>query len=307
MELLTNNKPFSIYLSYEVNEIREQLKNTILTKLKNVTLTTFELKKDLLVDSEVENADLIITDLCSNIDRVKKIHDILERVHFKTSTPFLFIIDDETMREDLIQPFQDSKLIYDFIKHPFFDLIFINRIRVLLSIPKILKYETAEKKLIQENLWNVLNYSNIFSIVVDKNLNIKLINYHLSHVLGYDNQEELIGKSWRKFLRFPDLSLVEHAAEEVLKGNEIYKEFTNDIITKDGKIITVKWFNSLINNGFDSIFSLGVSLTKEPTLDEDIDSIRSYFTDILQKDKTTINAMKEIANKNSEKILGLKI
>jgi hypothetical protein len=92
--------------------------------------------------------------------------------------------------------------------------------------------------------------------------------------------------------------------EIIVNKSQCYKEFTNDILDKDNKTITVKWFNTLINSEFNCVFSIGLPLTKEPTLDEDIDSLRSYFRDILEKDKTTINAMKEVTMKYSEKLFG---
>jgi PAS domain S-box-containing protein len=306
MEMLEISKPFLIYLSYEDKEKQENLKDLILKRLRNVEVKSFVLKKELIIQPEFELADLIITDLCFNLDRIKKIYDILKNIHFKISSPFLFIVDNESIQEELLQPLQNTKLIYDFVRYPFLDTIIINRIRVLLSIPKILKSEGLEKNKIQENIWNVLNYSNMFTLILDKQQNIKLANYHLSHVLGFESEEQLIGLNWKMFIKQSDIELVKYVHEEILSGNEFYTEFTNDIINKQGKTITVKWFNSIINGGFNYIFSIGIPLTREPSLNEDIDSIRSYFADILQKDKTTINAMKEITMKYSNKIFGEK-
>ena len=91
--------------------------------------------------------------------------------------------------------------------------------------------------------------------------------------------------------------------KKTILGNKAYEEFTNNIYNEGTKkSITVRWFNTLINHEFNCVFSIGLPLTKEPTIDEDIDSLRAYFRDILEQDKTVINAMKEITMKYSAKI-----
>ena len=59
----------------------------------------------------------------------------------------------------------------------------------------------------------------------------------------------------------------------------------------------VRWFNSSINNGIKGTFSIGIPITKTVTHADDMDSIRSYFRDVIEKDKTTINALKNLVDK----------
>ena len=300
MEMRTDKKSYIIYLSYEDKEKENEIKKLINDKLQNIEVKTFTFKKELI---DIEEADLIITDLCYDKNKVNKVFGILKRLNEKNTVPYLFIIENDILDEDLLKStFFKSSLVFDFIHLEHLPSYMINRIRVLLNIPRIIKNDMVERDRIQENIWNLLNYTNIFVVVLDQCQKIKLINYHLSHCLGYESSEELIDTNWSNFIRPAESELIKHVCFEIMHGSDLYKEYTSDIIDKNGKSITVKWFNSFINHEFNHVFSIGISLTKEPSINDDIDSIRMYFNDILQKDRTTITAMKEVATKYSKKI-----
>ena len=55
----------------------------------------------------------------------------------------------------------------------------------------------------------------------------------------------------------------------------------------------MKWFNTKLNNGMTGTFSLGVPV-KAAGAEDSVESIRAYWNDIIQKDKTTISAMKDL-------------
>ena len=71
-------------------------------------------------------------------------------------------------------------------------------------------------------------------------------------------------------------------------------EFANEIITKSGELITVKWFNSMINEGGSGTFSVGLPLSRDISKEDSIDSIRAFWKDKLEQDRTTIQALKNI-------------
>jgi len=304
MESLPNNKSYLIYLSHEDKKFESKLKKMILDNLKNVEVRTFENRSLIPSDEDISKVNLIIIDLLFEKDKIEKIHNSLVIINHKSSTPYLLINDHKLFDVNKFLFFKNyPDLIFDFINESTLnEFIFINRIKVLLSIPRTLN---VQKEKIQSNIWKILDYTNMFVIMLDKDLDIKIVNFHLAKILGYENPDDLIGLNWANFLRPSDKDLIGHVCEEIIVNkNKCYKEFTNDILDKDNKTITVKWFNTLINSEFNCVFSIGLPLTKEPTLDEDIDSLRSYFRDILEKDKTTINAMKEVTMKYSEKLFG---
>ena len=304
MERLPENRPYLIYLSHENKKFEKRLKDTILNNLKNVEVQTFSGREDIPKDPNIMSADLIIIDLIFNDDRLEKLHKGLIEINHKTSTPYLLFMNHSDFDIERIKFIQEyHEVIFEFLNETAFnEFIFINRIKVLLKIPKISKFSHSEIEKIQSGVWELLDYSNMFVVMLDQNLKIKIINYHLSKTLGYDNPSDLVKKDWKDFLRISDHELVQHVCNEIIKGNQSYKEFTNDIIDINKKSITVKWFNTYINHDFNCVFAIGLPLTKEPSIDEDIDSLRAYFRDILEQDKTVINAMKEITMKYSAKI-----
>jgi hypothetical protein len=304
MERLPENRSYLICLSHENKEFEKRLKNLILNNLKNVEVKTFSSRECIPKDSDLTCADLIIIDLIFEDSSLEKIQQGLIEINHKTSTPYLLFTNHNDFDLNRISFIKDyPETIFEFIDElTFNDFIFINRIKALLKIPKISKFSHSEVEKIQDGIWKLLDYSNMFVVMLDKDLKIKIINYHLSKALGYEYPSELIKQDWKNFLRSPDHDLIQHVNDEIIKGNQNYKEFTNEIITSDKKTLTVKWFNTLINHGFNCVFSIGLPLTKEPTLDEDIDSLRAYFRDILEQDRTVITAMKEVTMKYSEKI-----
>lgn len=294
---------YLLYLSHENINKRNVLQDT-LKKIENVEVRIFEWP-NIIFEENNDWAVLIISDIYFERDKIQKIQNGLLKINENIVCPYLFIIDDNDDKFDLeFSNFLNSyNITYDFIRKPFIDPIFINRIKSLLNIPIYTKEVENQKFQIQGNIWNILNYSNFFVIVLDKLLKIKLSNYKLAQTLGFKMESEMLELSWDNFVRPGTEDIIAHVHERILGRDQNYNEFTNDIIDKDGKIITVKWFNSLINDGVDWSFSIGIPLTKSPLLDEGIDSIRAYFTDIIQRDKTAINAMKEVTIEYSKKIL----
>jgi hypothetical protein len=304
---LPENRSYLIYLSHENKEFERKLKDLILSNLKNVDVKTFSSREDILNDNELMLADLIIIDLIFKNEKLEKLYNALIEVNHKTSTPYLLFTNHDDFDLNKIKFIYDyPNSIFEFIDElTFNDFIFINRIKILLKIPNITKFSNSEVKKIQDGVWNIIDYSNMFVVMLDHDLKIKIINYHLSKTLGYEYPNELVGQNWRQFLRKPDHELIHHVCNEIINGNQNYKEFTNDIVDNiNKKTLTVKWFNTLVNHEFNCVFSVGLPLTKEPSIDDDIDSLRSYFRDILEQDKTVINAMKEVTMKYSEKIFG---
>ena len=61
----------------------------------------------------------------------------------------------------------------------------------------------------------------------------------------------------------------------------------------------VHWFNSHINTEYNWSFSFGITKTPNPTM-VTMDSIREYYKDIIEYDRTMIESMKETIIQNDK-------
>jgi hypothetical protein len=76
-----------------------------------------------------------------------------------------------------------------------------------------------------------------------------------------------------------------------------YREVVNDIECLNGELITVKWFNIPINSAYNMTFSAGVVVDKVDKTVASEESIRSYYRDVIQKDRTMIESLKDVLQK----------
>ncbi len=300
-------KPYLILLCHKDKKIELHLKKILEDNVNNILIKTFNNIEEIPIVEPL--ADLAIFDIDFRNRAKDKIGtENLYDLYRETTTPFLMFVTREnfkTLNLDILNSRPD--VIHDFIlEEDFIEQVFINRVKTLLSFPKLTRLYYSQKIQVQNNLWLALDYSHLFVIILNKDFKVVLANYRLSKLLGYEKEDQIIGADWTQHLADFDQDLVRHVLVETLTGNKKYEEFTNDILTLDKQRITVRWFNTLINNNFNCVFSIGVPLTKEISVDDNLESVRAYFTDIIRRDRTTINAMKEVTMKYSEKILGKK-
>lgn len=308
MKLLPNSKPYLIYLTNEDKTFEKKLYDVLISRIKNIEVKTFSTRQEMATQliSNIKYVDLVIFDILFDDVNLERMENVMKAIHGKSPTSFLIFTNDKDFDEVKFKKINDQypDMIYDFFnQHIFNEFIFINRTKALLSIPKLSKSFLMQKEAVQNNLWMALDYSSLFVLILSKEFKVVLANYQLARTLGYNTEDEMIGIDWTKHLTQPDLDVVQHVHEETLTGSKKYEEFSNDVVTKEGKRITVKWFNTMINNTFNSTFSIGVPLTKGISIDDNIETVRAYFTDILKKDSTTIQAMKEVTQKYSNKLL----
>lgn len=161
--------------------------------------------------------------------------------------------------------------------------------------------ETKEQRMgremqeLREVIFNMLNFTNMYCLVLNDQLIIKFVNLSLAMDLGYDSYTELLDKCWLDFVKEKDREMIATVHSAVANGignwEDKYREVQSDIITKDGKIISVFWFNSHINTNINWTFSFGIK--KEPVIDS-VDSIRDFYYDVIQKDRVMINSMRDV-------------
>lgn len=151
-----------------------------------------------------------------------------------------------------------------------------------------------EAKSLKKAVWDMLNFSPIYVVILDKDMNIVLINNNLATDLGFKDEKEPLGMCWGDFV--PEdakkVVLVAHA-KIAFKQDKEYREVTNDISTLKKQRILVKWFNFPINSGAHMTFSIG--LPRGFSKNEDIteERIRKYYNDILERDATMVKSIKE--------------
>jgi len=111
----------------------------------------------------------------------------------------------------------------------------------------------------------MLNYANMFVIVLDENMNIKFMNWSLSKALGLENEEIALGKCWLDFVSEKDKTIITGVHSLITKReDDTVKEFMNDIVDVEGNCLRVKWFNIHINNDYDWTFSIGLLMQPVP-------------------------------------------
>lgn len=173
-----------------------------------------------------------------------------------------------------------------------------------------LKHELeSSKKIIQElqqnsselkkAIWDMLNYANMYVLILDKDMTVELINWSLATELGFKEEKEVIGKCWVDFIpeEYRDLIKVAHFCLVHKEGCHQYKEMANEVQRLDGTIFLVKWFNIPINHNYNMTLSMGLKTDINESTIVSEDSIRSYYRDIIAKDRTMIQSLKDIAIK----------
>jgi hypothetical protein len=131
-------------------------------------------------------------------------------------------------------------------------------------------------------------------IILDDNMDIKSCSYALAKDLEYNDAEELLGLPWIDFITKEEAKKMNFIHQNVIDNTEAYqksmREITTKLITKSGKTISVKWFNSKIKSG--SSFSIGIPYNRKVTSADAIDSIRAYWSHVLDKDEAALLDLK---------------
>jgi len=145
---------------------------------------------------------------------------------------------------------------------------------------------------LKELIWDIFNYSTFYIVAIDKEMKILLANYSLAKLLGFDSENDIIGKYWFDFIPEDQRCIIENVSRRVCDENIPYQEYSSQVLSKDGKYLYIRWFSSFLNNNFKCVFSIGIPLEQSGPKDG-IDSIRAFYRDILEKDSKMIQTMKE--------------
>lgn len=162
--------------------------------------------------------------------------------------------------------------------------------------------ELEEVKKLRKTIFNMLNYANMFVLVLDEIMTIRYSNNSLAKTLGFETYKDILGKCWIDFLTKDEVKAVKAIHRVIADGEnwEKYREFRNYIQPLRGEPIMVHWFNSHINTEYNWSFSFGLRKDQKPTM-VTMDSIRDYYRDIVEYDRTMIEAMRnEIVEKETD-------
>lgn len=164
-----------------------------------------------------------------------------------------------------------------------------------------------EKKVkqLRKTIFNMLNYANMYVLVLDESMIIRYANTSLANDLGFKSYTDLVGKCWIDFLideEKEQVQIVHNFIADGSKNWEKYKEFKNHIKTINGEIIFVHWFNSHINTDYNWSFSFGIRKNPQPTM-VSMDSIRKYYKDIIDNDRTMIESMRDFINSRDNRLI----
>lgn len=149
-------------------------------------------------------------------------------------------------------------------------------------------------------IFDMMNYANMFVLILDDKMHIKFINKSLVKLLGYNKIKELVGRCWLDFIPLEEHAKIKNIHHHIISDSfyaNDFKEVENTLVKKDGKKIDVKWFNTQINTKYHWSFSIAI-----PYMDAKVaiteDSIRAYYEDIIKRDRTMILSIRDtIVNK----------
>jgi len=157
-------------------------------------------------------------------------------------------------------------------------------------------------KQLKNIIFNMLNFTSIYVLILDNRMNIKFINNSLAVDLGFRTYKELLGRCWMDFIDSKEKNVILTAHNSIInkKDNweDKYKELKTNIVGKNGEVNSVYWFNSHINSDYNLTLSFGIKKNINPGIT--IESVRNYYKDILDKDRLMILSMKDTIKMKEE-------
>lgn len=173
----------------------------------------------------------------------------------------------------------------------------VNLHRELKKTKEKLDNAMSQKDALHKAIWDMLNYANMFVLILDRNMIVRLANWSLATTLGFEDESEILGRCWLDFIKPEEQDLLRDihciASTQPYEKAKEYREIITNLVINDG-VIAVKWFNTRINSNYNMTLSFGLKKDNRPS-DAEIteDSIRSYYRDVVDKDRTMIKALRD--------------
>ena len=123
-------------------------------------------------------------------------------------------------------------------------------------------------------------------VALDTDANIILANHELCKALGYESEQDLLGKNWiEETIPLEDQVSVKESCSDVMRGNiEPYRTYETKLVQKDGSIRLIKWHNEHVKDSdgnIEGILSSGTDITKLRHDEEELKKSENYLRAIL--------------------------
>lgn len=273
-------------------DVLSAIKEMLARTFKHCSLFTFQtIDKKFYQFVKHNNIDLYIIDIVLHNDDIDGKELACQILQYQSNPIFLFMSGYEYTLTSFCS--LKGKAIYDFIAKPVNFNELKNRVSVLLNVSKTYTDLQNNIKTVKHAVWDIVNYSKLFVVLLDRDFKIRLANWFLAKSLGFKNEEQLIGKCWLDFISENEKPLVSELYKIIVTKEDSYYK-PGEIITRlnGNKELDVKWFSTYINNTNNLIFNIGIPLeTYDYTSAEE--SIRAYYKDILAQDKTMLESLRD--------------
>ncbi len=150
--------------------------------------------------------------------------------------------------------------------------------KVTYEIPGFLARKQIEEDLRREKerTQHYLDIAGVMLVALDLDGKVTLINKKGCEVLGWD-EESILGQDWfENFLPENERRSVKDVFLKIMSGeDELLKRYENEVLTKEGKILTIAWHNSLLldSKGMPAgTLSSGVDITERKKAEEALHS-----------------------------------
>jgi PAS domain S-box-containing protein len=170
--------------------------------------------------------------------------------------------------------------------------------KLLQEIHKRKKISTELSKE-KEKTKGYLDIAGVMLVVTDRNEQISLINSKGLHVLGYDKEDDILGKNWFDvFIPDKERERVRTVFAKLMAGEIApFGYFENYVLNKNGEKRLIAWHNSLIRDSKGKItgaLSSGEDITTKRFMEEAVVKSKIEWEETFD----TINEMITIHDKN---------
>lgn len=173
-------------------------------------------------------------------------------------------------------------------------------------------YEKSQKESVF-HFRQMLEKIQIIALILDINGNIAFANDYLFELTGW-KRDEVIGKNWfDQFIPENKRQIVQQIFQSIIAGIPAAINYENEILTRDGKILTISFTNLMMRDQDDNVTgaaSLGQDITKRRKLDLELKESEERFRAVVETATDAIVQCRDgnviFWNKSAERIFGYK-
>ncbi len=142
----------------------------------------------------------------------------------------------------------------------------------------------SQKQLFQQ----YLDITDMMLVALDRNGKISMANKMTCDIMGFDNQEDIIGKDWFElYVPAENYEQVYTTFREIIDGNlEPYRSYENNIKLPDGSMKFISWKNEYIygsNREIIGTLSSGKDITEEREAQNELEEQRNLLRTVIDE------------------------